>query len=261
MSLKPISHQLENLCQVEKLFILEHQTRAGRVLYPVITEHAKSGLDMGNPGQYEFFRARTKSDEALHADFHPWWNSISVTVCHTTKAIKIGPTGQLIMHPQNIRLGPNLMACVIKWLERQDIADYTVENGSLSRWDAQNDATRLQRNKFYTAFGFHLVDSSGTQHGLNVVDGTFGAATVGALTIPERYQTGLVPWDKFACALGTEREEGVRNLAELKEVDRFTHHKSAFGKWLLKLWGWRRPFETRHKHPLKDWEPGHTVRE
>ncbi len=260
MSLKPISHQLENLCQIEKLFLLERQTRFGRVLYPLITEHVKSGLDIGSPGQYEFFRARTKSDDALHADFHPWWNSISVTVCHTTRAIKFGPTGQLIMHPQNIRLGPNLMACIIKWLQRQDIADYIVENGSLSRVDAQTEAARLQRNKFYTAFGFQLVDSSGTKHGLEVADGTFGAATVGELVIPERYQAGPVPWDKFACALEAEREEGVRNLAELKEVDRFTDRKSLFGKWLLKLWGWRAPFETRYKKPLKSWEPGSFVK-
>ncbi|MCI3943197.1 hypothetical protein K0038_00185 [Pseudomonas syringae] len=261
MSLKQISHQLEHLCQVEKLFLLENQTISRRVLYPVITEHAKSDLNIGSPGQYEFFRARTKSNEEPDADFHPWWNSISVTVCHTTRAVKFGPTGQLIMHPQNIRLGPNLMACVIKWLEHQDIANYTVENGLLSWRDAETDAARLQRNKFYTAFGFDLVGNSGTQHGLEVVDGTFGAATVGALIIPDRYQTGLVPWDKFACALETEREEGVRNLAELKEVDRFTDRKSFFGKWLLKLWGWRMPFETRHKHPLKDWEPSNAVKE
>lgn len=260
MSLKSLSHQLEILCQVERLFLLERQTRSGRVLFPVITEYAKSSLDIGNPGQYEFFRARTKSDEALHADFHPWWNSISVTVCHTTKAVKFGPTGQLIMHPQNVRLGPHLMACVIKWLECQNIADYTVENGSLSWRDAETDAARLQRNKFYTAFGFHLTDSSSTRHGLEVLGGNFGAACVGALTVPERYETGLVSWDQFACALETEREEGVRNLAELKEVDRFTDRKSFFGKWLLKLWGWGAPFDTRHKTPLKGRELGHFVK-
>ncbi|MBX8573821.1 hypothetical protein [Pseudomonas cichorii] len=213
------------------------------------------------PSAPTFFRARTKSNEALHADFHPWWNSISVTVCHTTKAVKFGPTGQMSMHPQNIRLGPNLMACVIKWLERQNIADYTVEQGKLAWMDAQTDADRLQRNKFYAAFGFQLVDGSGTKHGLEVVGGAFGATTVGALSVPKRYQKGLIPWNKFACALEIEREEGVKNLAELKEVDRFTDRKSAFGKWLLTVWGWRKSFDTRHKQPLKHWEPGHIVEE
>lgn len=60
------------------------------------------------------------------------------------------------------------MAGVIRWLQRQEIADYTMENGSLSQVDAQTEAARLQRIKFYTAFGFQLVDTLGALAGAYV---------------------------------------------------------------------------------------------
>jgi len=190
----------------------------------------------------------------MNANFHTWHNQVSVTVCHQTKTVKFGPTGQLIMAKRGIGLGPSLMACVMEWLLAQSISHYAIDPGSLSRVDASEDSDRLQRNRFYQAFGFRLSNWDSTQTGLDVVDGTFTADNVDALSIPERYKGRLQDWPTFESNLQDERQLGVENLAELKIIDKWTYGKSWIGRMVLEWWKWPFRFATRHKHPLKAWE-------
>lgn len=254
VTLKQTSIRLEKFCQVEHLMVFEYHDGVGRVVIPVITERVQTALDGGPAGQYEFFRARATHQSALKADFHSWHSQVSVTVCHATKSVKFGPSGQLIMGQRGIGLGPSLMACVITWLISKKIPEYSIDPGSLSVVDAKTEPDRHQRNKFYMAFGLTLWDPCGPARGLDVVDGFFGAENVGALNIPDRYTNRLQAWTTFAPALRTEREQGVANLTELKKIDKWTDEKSWFGRCLLIWWNWPQGFRTRHKHPLKAWE-------
>ncbi|UMZ11910.1 hypothetical protein I9018_31345 [Pseudomonas sp. MPFS] len=254
MSMKDVSHQLELLCQVKHMFIFEYQVGSFRKVIPVITEHVRTSLNSSQQGQYEFFRARATHDHAITGDFHPYHNSVSVTLCHVTKQIKIGPTGELIMGTQGIRLGPSLMSCVLTWLKKQRVDDYTIDPGTLSRVDAETTKDREQRNRFYMAFGFTLHNWDKSITGLDVVDGAFTAENVGALSVPERYQNMLQPWKAFHYDLQFEREIGVSSLCELRDIDQWTHSKSWVGRWLLRRWGWPVRFLTRHLHPRNSWE-------
>lgn len=157
------------------------------------------------------------------------------------------------MTEPGVGLGPCLMACVIDWLKKQQLDDYSIDPGKLASNDAKTELLRIQRNRFYQAFGFQLTDSYGQATGLEVIDGSFTAVNVGVLSVPERYQDMLQPWEKFEPDLRAERAAGLQNLNVLKELDRW-----AYGRWFLKLLmrGWKIPvaLETRHKHPLKAWE-------
>jgi len=255
LSLKYASNQLERCCHVKDLLVFEHQIGHRREVIPVITEYTRTALHSGPQGEYEFFRARAAHLGASGSTFHTWHNQVSVTVCHKTKQVKIGPTGQLIMNKRGIGLGPALMACVITWLQKHDVHDYTIDPGSLSEVDAKTVAAREQRNRFYMAFGFQLSTISTSLTGIDVVEGNFTAANVGALTVPERYQDQLKPWFVFEDSLKDERESGVRCLDELKTIDRWTHGKSWLGRWLLNYMGWPVRFATRHMHKRKAWEP------
>ena len=254
LTLKEASGRLENLCQAKHLMVFEHHNGVGRVVIPVLTEHVRTDLDKGPAEQYEFFRARATHATAPKADFHICHNQVSVTVCHITKSVKFGPSGQLIMGRRGIGLGPSLMAAVITWLENAAIPAYTIEPGDLSHVDAKTESERHQRNKFYMAFGLSLWAPFSSATGVDVVDGHFGAANVGALSVPERYKNRLQPWQTFEHDLRTEREQGVENRAELKDVDKWTSGKSWFGRLLLNFLKWPLRFQTRHKHPLKPWE-------
>lgn len=123
MTLKQASIRLEKLCQVEHLMVFEHHDSVGRVVIPVLTERAQTALFGGPAGQYEFFRARATHQSARGADFHSWHSQVSVTVCHVSKSVKFGPSGQLIMGRRGIGLGPSLMASVITWLISKKIPD------------------------------------------------------------------------------------------------------------------------------------------
>lgn len=263
LTLKQASRRLEQLCQAEHLNVFEHHNGVGRVVIPVLTEHVHTALDDGPAEQYEFFRARATHAHALNADFHICHNQVSVTVCHVTQTVKFGPGGQLIMGRRGIGLGPSLMATVIKWLHSKKIPTYSIEPGDLSRVDATTEGERLQRNRFYTAFGFSLWTTFTSESGLDVVDGHFGAVNVGCLTVPDRYQNRLRTWQAFENALGDERLEGVKNLAELKDIDRWISGKAWLSRLLLNFLKWPLPFRTRHKHPLKPWEvtPENTMTE
>lgn len=252
--LKNAAYRLEKLCQVQHLLVYEYQTGTYRIVTPVITEHVHTGLDQGPADQYEFFRARATHRQAINANFHICHNQVSVTVCHQTETVKFGPSGQLIMEKRGIGLGPSLMACVIDWLLARGISHYAIDPGSLAGVDASNDNDRLQRNRFYKAFGFRLSNWNGTQVDLDVVDGTFTADNVGALSVPERYKRRLQYWPTFESNLRDERQLGVESLAEHKCIDEWTHGKSWIGRKILEWWKWPVRFATRHKHPLKEWE-------
>ncbi|MBU4634043.1 hypothetical protein [Pseudomonas chlororaphis] len=254
MSLKNVSIRLEQRCQVKHLLVFQHQSGSYRSLLPVITEHVRTNLDYGPEGQYEFFRARATHPGAVNANFHSFHNQVSVTVCHVTKMVKFGPIGQLIMAQRGIGLGPSLMARVVGWLTAQRIPDYGIEPGSLSPVDASTEKDRLQRNRFYLAFGFRLSNWNGTQTSLEVVEGSFTADKVGDLSVPTRYQDRLQDWPSFELNLRDERWQGVENLSEHKLIDEWTYGKSWFGRKLLKFWGWPIRYATRHLHPLKPWE-------
>lgn len=254
LTLKQASKRLENLCQAQHLMVFEHHNGVGRVVIPVLTEHVRTALDQGPAEQYEFFRARATHAAATKADFHICHNQVSATVCHITKSVRFGPSGQLIMGRRGIGLGPSLMAAVITWLENAAIATYTIEPGDLSHVDAKTESERHQRNKFYMAFGLSLWASVSSTTGLDVVDGHFGAVNVGALSVPERYKNRLQPWKTFEHDLRSEREQGVENRAKLKDIDKWTNGKSWFGRLLLTFLKWPLCFQTRHKHPLKAWE-------
>lgn len=255
MALKMASNKLEKLCTLKDLLVFEHEIGYRRDLIPVITEHTRSGIDIDPNGDYEFFCARAPHPGGIGSTFHTWHNQVSVTLCHKTKQIKIGPTGQLIMNQRGIGLGPALMASVISWLKNQKVDDYTIDPGFLADVDAGTDYEREQRNRFYMAFGFTLSNLDGSQTGLDVVGGSFTADNVGALSVPPRYQNRLKPWFPFAAHLKDERECGVHNLRELKDIDRWTYNLSWFERWILRVWRWPAHFATRHKHARKAWEP------
>lgn len=255
MTLTTASNKLEQLCTVRDLLVFEHQIGHRRGVIPVITEHTRGSIDREPDGDYEFFRARATHPGAFRSSFHTWHNQVSVTLCHKTRQMKIGPTGQLIMAKRGIGLGPALMACVITWLKNQNVEEYTIDPGSLSAIDAGTDSAREQRNRFYMAFGFTLSNLSGSQTGKAVVEGSFTAPNVAALYVPDRYQDRLKPWFVFEGDLQDERECGVHSLAELKQIDRWTHGCSWFGRWLLRQWKWPAHFLTRHLHKRKAWEP------
>ncbi|MBM5458671.1 GNAT family N-acetyltransferase [Pseudomonas sp. P66] len=240
---------------MKHLLVFEHQIGNRRDVTPVVTEYTRAAVGSAPEGQYEFFRARAVHSSAMGSSFHGWHNQVSITICHLTKQVKIGPTGQLIMSHRGRGLGPALMACVITWLKERGVPEYTIAPGFLSSVDASSDAAREQRNRFYMAFGFVLSKYDGTQTGLDVVEGSFTAENVGALTVPDRYQDRLKPWFDFEDELKDERESGVRCLAELKAMDQWTHNKSSFGRWLLRIMGWPVGFATRHLHKRKPWEP------
>jgi len=253
MPLKEASKQLERKCQVHRLFMYEFQRNDQRYLLPVITEHAHTELELPE-GVFQFFRARaTHPCAPFEKSFHGTHNQISVTVCHGTRKVKFGPWGDILMTERGIGLGPCLMACVIEWLKAQELGEYSIDQGKLVSSDANTELKRFQRNRFYEAFGFQLSDSDGKVIGLDVKDGSFTADNVGALSVPERYQGMLRPWEQFEPKLRAERAAGVRHLNELKKLDGW-----AYGRWFLKLLmrGWKIPvaLETRHKHPLKAWE-------
>lgn len=254
LTLKQASRRLDQLCQAEHLAVFEHHNGMGRVVIPVLTEHVQTALDHGPAKQYEFFRARATHAHALNADFHLCYNQVSLTVCHVTQTVKFGPGGHLIMERRGIGLGPSLMATVIQWLQSKKIPTYAIEPGDLSRIDATTEVERLQRNKFYAAFGFSLWSPFKSERGLYVVDKLFGATNVGCLIVPDRYKNRLRTWQSFESELRDERQEGVQNLAELKDVDMWTSGKSRLGRFLLNFLKWPLPFKTRNKHPLKPWE-------
>lgn len=252
MPLREASNQLACKCQVHNLFMYEYQKNDQRYLLPVITEHAHTELELPE-GTFQFFRARATSPGARGKSFTPQDNQISVTVCHGTRKVKFGPWGAIHMTDPGVGLGPCLMACVIEWLKKHGLDDYSIDPGKLSNSDTKTELLRIQRNRFYKAFGFQLTDSDGKAAGLDVIDGSFTADSVAALSVPERYQGMLQPWEKFELTLRAERAAGVRNLNVLKQLDRW-----AYGRWFLKLLmrGWKIPvaLETRHKHPLNAWE-------
>lgn len=255
MSLKRISNELEQLCTVKDLFVYEVPVGYRREVYPVITEYHRTDPESRHMGHYEFYRARTVHPAASGSSFHTWNNQVSVVICHQTQCVKFGPTGQLIMHKKGVGLGPALMSNVIEWLTKQDVADYAIEPGSLAEVDASSDKAREQRNRFYMAFGFALSNHDQSRTGIDVIGGTFTAERVGDLFVPDRYQNRLSRWFEFESDLRDERENGVRCLAELKQIDRWTDSASGLGRWILKKLRWPVHFATRHMHKRRTWEP------
>ncbi|MBF6043415.1 hypothetical protein HBO10_29580 [Pseudomonas sp. WS 5503] len=255
MSLKRISNELEQLCTVKDLFVYEVPAGDRREVYPVITEYTRTSPESRHMGHYEFYRARAVHPAASGSSFHTWNNQVSVVICHQTQCVKFGPTGQLIMHKKGVGLGPALMSNVIEWLTKQDVAGYTIEPGSLADIDASTEKAREQRNRFYMAFGFVLSNHDQSKTGIEVIGGSFTAECVGDLLVPDRYQSRLKPWFGFESDLRDERECGVKSLAELKLIDRWTYSASSLCRWILKQLGWPAHFTTRHMHKRKSWEP------
>lgn len=206
MTIKNEALELEKLCQVHKLFVHEYQVGSEQRQLPVITEHAQK-YDFNTQSKVsEFYRARAYYGNGnSFKDFDPYANSISVTICHRTKLIMFGPFGLISMNPKGVRLGPALMGNVIEWLQRQrDLEDYTIQPGMLSDSDTKTDIDRIQRNKFYMAFGFEVSSVTGIT-GIAVSNGSFTAAGVGHLTVPDRYASLLSPWGDFDRKIEKER--------------------------------------------------------
>ncbi len=218
--LKIASNKFDQLFTIRELFVFEQLVGHRREVIAVITEYTKGTIDIDidiHPdGDYEFFRARAAHAGVSRSSFHKWHNQASVTLCHKTKQVKIGPIGQLIVSKRGIGLGPALMACVIYWLKGQDVDDYIISPGSLSSVDAATDSAREQRNRFYMAFGFTLLDWNGGATGLSVADGSFTALNVAALSVPDRCKDRLKPWSAFENGLKDEGEYGVHTWASLK---------------------------------------------
>lgn len=255
MTLKRISNELEQLCTVKDLFVYEVPIGDRREVFPVITEYTRTSPESRHMGHYEFYRARAVHPAASGSSFHTLNNQVSVVICHQTQCVKFGPTGQVVMHKKGVGLGPALMANVIEWLSRQDVGAYAIDPGALSEVDARADKAREQRNRFYIAFGFVLSNYDKSRTGIDVIGGTFTAKCVGDLFVPEHHQNRLRPWFPFESDLRDERECGVKSLAELKLIDRWTYSASSLGRWILKKMGWPAYFSTRHMHKLKTWEP------
>src|ERR1700756_4670208 len=146
MSLKQNAMRLEKLCQTQRLLVFQYEELGYQRAIPVLTEYATDGPEEKGKRQYEYFRARATHPQAMTADFHMWHNQVSVIICHTTKTVKFGPHGQLIMSLKGKRLGPALMAHVVAWLLRQNCDTYAIDPGSLSRVDAETNDARVQRN-------------------------------------------------------------------------------------------------------------------
>lgn len=235
MTIKSESLDLEKVCQVQKLFLHEYQVGSEKRQLAVVTEHAQKYDFDGRTTASEFYRARAYSGNGHgYRDFDPYANSISATICHRTKLIMFGPFGVISMNPRGVRLGPALMGNVIEWLQRQrDLDDYTIQSGMLSDTDAKSDNDRAQRNKFYMAFGFEVSSVSG-ETGVEVTNGSFTAAGVGHLSVPERYQSLLRPWGAFDTQIEKERLAATANTKLIAKAR--TWYKAGFfqrDKWPL----------------------------
>lgn len=235
MTIKNEALELEKVCQVHKLFVHEYQVGCENRQLPVITEHAQKYDFSTQTKVSEFYRARAyHGNGKSFRDFDPYANSISVTICHRTKLIMFGPFGLISMNPKGVRLGPALMGNVVEWLQRQrDLDDYIIQSGMLSDSDAKTDIDRIQRNKFYMAFGFEVSSVTGV-NGVDVSNGSFTSPGVGHLSIPERYASRLTPWGTFDAKVEKERFSAIAN-----------------SKLLTKARAWYKAgFFTRNKWPL-----------
>ncbi|KZN20532.1 MULTISPECIES: hypothetical protein [Pseudomonas] len=212
MTTKIETAALASVCQVQKLFIHEYELNGVRRQLPVVTEYALTYQDdHKSKKNTEFYRARAyRLDGDQSTDFHRYDNTICVTICHKSQSVMFGPTGVIKMNPRGAGIGPALMANVIEWLQRQPgTASYAVMTGMLDSNNAKTDDERLQRNKFYMAFGFTLSSMTDAE-GLDVVGGHFTAPSVGLLSVPERYQSRMKPWGAFDTEVGKERSEAAQ---------------------------------------------------
>lgn len=243
MTAKIETAELEKVCQVQKLFIHDYKLNGARRQMPVVTEYALTYQDTQKTlKQNEFYRARAYRSDGDHGkDFHPYDNTICVTVCHIPKVVMFGPTGVIKMNPRGVGIGPALMANVIEWLKRQQgISNYAVLSGLLDSNDAKTDDDRLQRNRFYMAFGFALSSMTDSV-GVDVIGGKFTSPSVDHLSVPERYQSLLSPWSMFDAEVEKERTSAAQVLtdaaanANAVERAREWYKAGAFrrGKWPL----------------------------
>lgn len=212
MTVKSETAELASVCQVQKLFIHEYELNGVRRQWPVVTEYALTyQADHKNKVKTEFYRARAYRLEGNQStDFHRYDNTICVTICHKSQSVMFGPTGVIKMNPRGARICPALMANVIEWLKCQPgTSSYAVMTGMLDSNNAKTDDERLQRNKFYMAFGFALTSMTDAED-LDVVGGHFTAPSVGHLSVPERYQSLMKPWGAFDTELGKERSDAAQ---------------------------------------------------
>ncbi len=125
--------------------------------------------------------------------YKPTTNTFSATICHTTKTVRFGPVNAIKASPDKIGIGSALMGAVIEWLQGQHLTSYCVAPGSLAEAHAIEDEARKNRNKFYMAHGFQLSSKCGLLHGLDVVEGTFAAESVGSLTTSYKRGVRVAP--------------------------------------------------------------------
>lgn len=221
--------ELEHLCQVVHLYVFEYEKHGLTMRLPVIGERAHS-----RNGQGEMWRVRAFDDAGnLPGDFQSLRNAISVVIRHDTKQVRFGPRGCIEMRNRGVSLGPALMANVIDWLHQRGLQGYTVERGMLSGDDAKTDDDRLQRNRFYMKFGFELSDSNG-KNGLEVTEGGFGAASVGALQAPPELTQRLVPWKVFDRALEWQGFDAKAAIKHIESVQRWHKGLGFFARKILR---------------------------
>lgn len=229
-ALKSASQDMELTCRLENLYLFESQpTAKAKQLFLVATEYGASLTPEGVPPQYEYFRARAEKPYD-HADpLDRWENSISVTVCHHTNAVRFGPVSQVQMNPEGHRLGPALMAKVIEWLHSKKLHSYVIEPGSLSSSTVSTDQAREYRNAFYIGAGFTLSGSNGngaTAVGMDVLNGNFTAESVGHLTTKPKYK--VIKSSEFYSALRTERDNAADNDRQIIGTKRWAHGHTIF---------------------------------
>lgn len=217
--LKTASQEMEATCKLDNLYLFESQPmEENNLLFIVATEYDASPKTPDSSSQYEYFRARAERPYDHSDPLHRWDNSISATVCHSTKTVRFGPVSRIQMAPEGHRLGPALMAKVIEWLHSKDLHAYGIEPGSLSGSTVSTDKLRERRNAFYMDAGFILTGSDGngaTAAGLDVLNGHFTANSVGELTTA-KYKSLLKKSSAFYSALNTERENAKHNVREIE---------------------------------------------
>jgi hypothetical protein len=130
------------------------------------------------------------------------------------------------------------MARVIDWLHQNNMRDYKIQPGVLSRHTISGEAEKIRRNKFYLAFGFELSgtdENNASANGLQVVSGQFTAPTTGDLKVPEKYLSRLISGSNFNNNLRTERYNADRNASELAGSSAWARGHTRWFGWIKRI--------------------------
>lgn len=218
--IKQAQLDMEPVATLHETWLFEAPQDKHRVLQIVAIEKAQLPSTT-HAVAYEFYRARASMPGTPKDHFHVWGNTISVTVCHTSKTVLFGPTGQIQMYPEGHGLGPALMANVINWLHCSGMRNYVIVPGSLSSGTVHTPDERIRRNRFYSAFGFTLSGSNADHEsviGDGVLSGHFSAPLVGSLMVPQRYIDRLKRCADVSSSMQNDRFDADQTATELRGI-------------------------------------------